>query len=378
MHRITNDDDLSENEKDDYFTTSMKESGPKVKSKSYKKERRKPYENDVHGIRKTSVPVLEIKENESIEENLQNRKEDEINNDDQALKDTLEEFYLYLETITYRIKNYGIKPKDIQEVWNAKTHDTIPINWIALMRQLSKEDKTLKMEEDKKEKRYIQPLITNLEKFLKGIERLFIALNKAKGIDMDLDFINKNLDLEQYQTEWKRVDIRYIKVNNHNNKNTDMMNNTDFVEKAQKRIAQDIEIMIHLSENVIIERNLHDFIMGRIFKTTSDVQEHFGKNDKKGFKQWKKDLVSFTGIPLKDRTLNRYGEIFRFEMEYKWIIYYPYAPLLQVINRTKGGINAIKLYMENIGFPKGDIEIKSLDWDWNHPPSYFLNLKDAY
>ena len=63
-------------------------------------------------------------------------------------------------------------------------------------------------------------------------------------------------------------------------------NNMDFIEKAQKRIAQDMEMIIHLPENVIIERNARNFIMGRIFKTTSDVEEFFRKDNKKEFKQF--------------------------------------------------------------------------------------------
>lgn len=150
-------------------------------------------------------------------------------------------------------------------------------------------------EDDKKEKIHIQSLIANLDKFLKGIERLFIALNKAKKNNMRLDFIHQYVNLKEYQHEWKKVvDFHSIKVKNHNRNN-----NMNFVEKkaVQKRIAQDIEIMTHLSENIIMKRNAHNFTMGQIFKTTLGVQEYFGKNNKKVFKQFKKNLVSLSGVP---------------------------------------------------------------------------------
>lgn len=95
----------------------IKECGSKVKSKPYKKYKPKTYEDDVLVIRKTPLSISEIRENVFEEEKLQNTKEDKINDEnDQALKDILEKFYLYLETITDRIQNHGIKSKGIQEV----------------------------------------------------------------------------------------------------------------------------------------------------------------------------------------------------------------------------------------------------------------------
>lgn len=65
-------------------------------------------------------------------------------------------------------------------------------------------------------------------------------------------------------------------------------------------------------------------------------------------------------------------------VEYPWIIYYPYNTLLKVIQNTKGGLEKLKFDLDEIGFIKGPIHVKSLQWDWNHPPNYFLNIEDAY
>lgn len=64
--------------------------------------------------------------------------------------------------------------------------------------------------------------------------------------------------------------------------------------------------------------------------------------------------------------------------ERKWMIYYPYSTLLQVVKNTKGGFDEIQSIMDNIGILRGDINIKSLQWNWNQSPSYFLNVEDAY
>lgn len=164
------------------------------------------------------------------------------------------------------------------------------------MESLPKKEQDVKMEEKKKTKIYNQPLITNLEKFIKEIKNLYSILENS----MIVDFRNENVDLEDYQNKWKKAIIRSIEVkhwSNHNNNE-----NTNFGEKAKKRI----EIIGNLFENIIIKRMIHDFLMARIYKSILDAQEWFGE-DKKAFKKWKKNLLSFSGTILTDRMLNHYG-----------------------------------------------------------------------
>ena len=273
------------------------------------------------------------------------------------------------------MEQYGMTAKEIQDLWNSMANKQISIDWKLLMESLPKKEQELaKMEEDKKTKIYNKPFITNLEKFLKEIKILYSILENNS---MDVDFRNENIDLEGYQNKWKKATIRSVEVrrwNHHNNNNE----NTNFGEKARKRIEQDVEIIGNIFENIIIKRMIHDFVMARIYKLVLDAQEWFGEEGKKEFKKWKKNLLSFSGTILTDRMLNHYGEIFRLVSERKFMIYYPYSALLQVVKNTKGGFDEINLIMDNMRFPRGDIDIKSLQWNWNQSPSYFLNMEDAY
>ena len=89
-----------------------------------------------------------------------------------------------------------------------------------------------------------------------------------------------------------------------------------------------------------------------------------------------KNILSLTGVTLSDRMFRYYKNIFQLESEYKWMIFFPYATLLHVIQEV--GIEKIRSYLEDLDFPNGNISIRSLQWNWNQPHTYFLNMKDAY
>lgn len=196
-------------------------------------------------------------------------------------------------------------------------------------------------------------------------------MDGAEESNMALDFAYENLDLEEYQTEWKRANFRMIKRKDYMNfNNQERIKN--YEEKVKLKIEEDLEMMEDILENMVMNRTFRNFIMSRIYKSVLDIEQYFG-DDKKGFLQWKKDLLSLKGLPLSARMLQHYSEIYRLVTEYKWAMYYPYSPLLQLIINA-GGLDKVRNHFEEIVISKGEIHVKSLQWNWNQWPSYFLNI----
>lgn len=73
---------------------------------------------------------------------------------------------------------------------------------------------------------YIHPLLANFEKFIKEMDTLHSVLDRVlqrlpKKYENDggVDYVNENMDLEEYQNKWKKANIRFMKVKHWNDYN---------------------------------------------------------------------------------------------------------------------------------------------------------------